>query len=709
MAQNSAVPRAAQPGFDPYAGHGDTGDLFSDLIRKATAKAVAVGASRGIPANVLSQVTAAGETAVAKHEAADRRGLNAIGGAITKASGKAVNTALPVVQTVLKNVGPIGMVASGAIGAMKAGLSGQNLEKIAWAAAEGAAPSGIDRAITAAHAVRDGGNVVSAAINVAQSQFLPNSPEKLGFNTAVEMLKSTASKAALGQARRVLPTEGAKRAFDSAIGTVSQAVNNGGSVLASQARALTSIAPIVQRVRSELSPFHSNVQSALNMVRNNPTLATRSLAEVARVMGTSQQIANQVMNMAGGRKMLPWRPLSMRAAAFIQRHAKNAPRNALTRDVSGLDSTGTVYIVEAGDNPSLVARKFTGVDGRYVELFSANPTIPTKTTNGVKNFTQFFSGMRLKLPSSWITTPPPATSIPTPPPTIAPSVPMVTTQAPSATPSITPSTTYIVQAGDNPSLVARKFTGIDGRYVELFPVNPNLPTQTTNGVKNFKSFFAGMKLNLPASWVKSNTVTPTSTIPVTPDISASVLQGKSILVAWSKTDGANQGGPSDYGTQAVDLSTTFGPRDSMVDMAFQNWSNRTRATALPTSGSLDAATLTELQKWAEQKAASVSPSVPGMPTATVPGTPSVIPGLPAGVPSDAIPGMPQASTPTPSVSPTTPPSTSPTASNSATPTVTPAGEKKTSIVPMVVGGIGGALLFGPVGAVAGAGIGAAVA
>lgn len=717
MSPNSAVPREARPGFDPYTS--DTGDLIGDLIAKAYAKQSAQvqaigqskGASQAVIDNTKARLSKISSDVIAKHNYANTHGII---GAVNKASNSVVKVAgkaVPIVQTALKNMGPIGMVASGAIGAMKAGLSGKNIEDIAWAAAEGAAPTGIDRAIGAAQDLRHGKNVLSTAISVAQQQLLPGSHEAVGFDTAIEVLKQEGSKAALGLARNNLPTEGAKRAFDAAVGVVSAASNKGVSnpfsgltqaiaskgenmanPLLNTARGLTSISPVVQRVRGAISPFHSNIESALKTIQRAPTIVSQSLPDMARAMGTSQAIAAQAMAMSNAVQMLPWRSLSSRGANFIQRHARGVNRRLLTHDTSGLDSTGAFYIVEPGDNPSKVAGLLTGSQGRYVELFAANPQYPTVTQNGVKNFKQFFAGMKLALPASWIKSAPPAATAPTglpavPPPTIAPA-PTPTTVPPTIRKGSTGAA--VVKAQQLLGVTADGIFGpITDAATRTFQRSKGLQVDGVIGPQTWTALLSGGSVAIPSlpSIVPSNT----------PNITASIVQGKSILVAWSKTDGANQGGPSDYGVQPADLSTTFGPRDSMVDMAFQSWSNKNQGTNLPVNGQLDAPTLTALQNWAEAKAAQVSPSVvPGLPT-TIPGLPSAIPGLPLPAPA-------------PSTTPSATPSTSPTADNSATPKVTPTGAAKpTSMAPILVGGIGGAMLFGPVGAVIGAGLGAAVA
>ncbi len=762
MSPNSVVPRAAMHGFDPY-GMNDTSGIredaatlmsavvnhqyslhpssmsraelnkhindlnlaYSQIHSNADKGKVGTWVGQVLDLILKSQGANTDRSYVAYAWPSVANGINSIDVShpstltkVAKGALKVADKAVPIIQTAIKNLGPIGAVASGALGAMRAGLHGKNIEDIAWAAAEGAAPTGIDRAIGAAQDLRHGKNVLTTAIGVAQSQLLPGSNEALGFGTAINVLKTEGTKSALGLARSKLPSEGAKRAFDAAVGTVSGAANKGvanpfsgiTSAIANQginmanpllntARGLTSASPVVQRVRGAISPYHNNLEIALRTIQNTPTIVSQSLSQVAREMGTSQAVAAQAMAMSNASRMLPWKSLSARAANLIQRHARGVNRRILTHDTSGLDSSGAFYIVEPGDNPSKVAGLLTGSQGRYVELFAANPQYPTVTQNGVKNFKQFFAGMKLALPASWIKSAPPAATTPTglpavPPPTIAPA-PTPTTSFSSLPPTIRQGSTgaAVIKAQQLLGVTADGIFGpITAAATRSFQLKKGLQVDGVIGPQTWTALLA----NTPQAVPSLPSIVPSNT----PNITASIVQGKSILVAWSKTDGANQGGPSDYGVNPADLSTTFGPRDSMVDMAFQNWSNKNQGTTLPVNGQLDAPTLTALQNWAEAKAASVSPSV-------VPGLPSAIPGLPSAIPGLQLPG-----TTPPSAAPSaSPPSTSPTADNSATPKVTPAGTaaKPTSIAPILIGGIGGAMIFGPVGAVVGAGLGAAVA
>ncbi len=576
--------RCLSPGFDPYVGFSDTGRL-------AWTKRVSRAAKR----------------------------------TVRKTVAPVVRKAIPIAQTVLKNSGPIGMVASGTLGAMQAGLSGKSIEKIAWAAAKGAAPSGIDRAIDAAQAIREGKNVVSVALSQAAQSFVPGTPEKLGFETAVAVLKESASKAALGEARRALPNEGAKRAFDAAIGVASETVK--GTPLASRAMSIPNIK--LEKVRGSISAMTPAMEQAVNTLKRNPSLLSQDRIALARRLGTSPQVVNDAIRRVGQSairtRILPWRAMSGAAASFLRRYVPTAPMNALRlvgSDTQGLDATGTKYIVEKGDYPILIAKKLTGDGNRYRELHAANPQKKIATEGQFKgSFATLYAGEVLNLPLSWqkpVSAPAPVATAPT------------VTSVPTAS---------------KPELI---------------------PTGVIQGV----------------------------------------LQGKVILAAWNQTDGANAAGPTDYGQRPEDLSTSWGPRDTLVCKSFQNWSNKLGNPLLNTDGVLDSATLVALQAWAEAKAKAAGVALPvPLPTmAPIPGeVPS--PGQPTtvslpfpmdGGPVEVVPELIiTGEAPTPPVP----------ASGEAVPVV---AKKSGSAMPMLLGGIGGAIVGGPVGMAFGAIGGAAL-
>lgn len=156
-------------------------------------------------------------------------------------------------------------------------------------------------------------------------------------------------------------------------------------------------------------------------------------------------------------------------------------------------SVPATYTVKTGDNPSKVAKAFTGDATRWRELQAANKRYDFNK--------QFWTGMVLTIPPSWRTSSSPApsqgsTSVPlaVTTPGFVPGQPVPTSvNIPAAAPAA-PSVpaTYTVQSGDWPAKVAEKFTGDPNRWRELDKANPNYDLS--------KKFWAGMVLQLPASW-----------------------------------------------------------------------------------------------------------------------------------------------------------------------------------------------------------------
>lgn len=616
-----------QFGYDPYASHPDTAGLFSSIkkavksVGKTVAKvasaperlAVSAAQKAGIPGAKYAVM------ALAPGLSQTTQGGQVVKGFLT--SGNLRQLAANA-QQALKNAGPAGMVASGALGAMQAGLSGKNLESIAWAAAEGAAPAGIDTAIRAAEALRHGQSVLTVALNAAQQSFTPGSTEAFGFQTAIDTLKKNASKIALGVARSALPSEGARRAFDAAVGVVSKAATMNAS-------SLNNLIPrpgipniTIKSLKAPLSAVPSATKGVVDAIRRNPSLMTGShqlLAQAMRTNGaTVLDAVRQVQN--SGKPLLPWRSLAPNTVAFVRRYMPNAPLTALRHahtNVGGLDSAGTGYVVEKGDGPWAIAQKLTGNGNRWKELLDYNKDKkPTVDKN-------IWVGEVLNLPPSWQK----PVAIVKPPTTTLPA-------APSIVPTIAPVTDVVSAA-----------------------------TQAANNI-------------IPG-----------------------VLQAKALLATWGKTDGINQAGLTDYGLNPADLSTTMGPRDTLMLQSFQVWDNKTLNDGLNVTGNLDAKSLAALQSWAAARAtAAVPPSAsatptpivssPGLPAVSVPALPSVDP-LPVVIPAGVIGG---------------------TDSNPAAPKVATTAQPASGGSGGVIAGgaIIGGLLFGVPGALIGAAAGAAI-
>jgi len=262
--------------------------------------------------------------------------------------------------------------------------------------AEGATKAGVTKAVGAAQAIKNGSPILNNALQKAGSQFRPGSVERMGFNTAVNVLKRTSGNTqALGAARRALPTEAARRAFDNAIGAVSHTVSNNKS-LATRAGSIFN--PQMSRVKGTISPYQPNLKHAIDTLRKDPTLAAQHPMVLANKFGTTQQTILGALKHVGTQRLLPWRSLSPAAASMVQKWNRFAPISALTHgtnDTAGLDETGTKYVVEKGDSPFKIAQKLTGNGNRWVELKALNKDKKPDITKNV------WVGEVLNLPASW--------------------------------------------------------------------------------------------------------------------------------------------------------------------------------------------------------------------------------------------------------------------------------------------------------------------
>lgn len=503
----------------------------------------------------------------------------------------------------------------------------------------GSSQAGIQKAMGAAQAIKNGSPVLQKALSGAVSHFASGSAEHIGFSTAVNVLKQTAgNKVALGVARRNLPNEAARHAFDAAIGVVSHTVTQNPGALAK--RAGSAFVPNLYKKKGIISPYQPNLKNAIDSIRRNPTLASQHPMVLANKFGTTQQTVLQALRHVGTQSLLPWRSLSPRAANFVRKWHPNAPLSALTHgthNTAGLDESGTKYIVAKGDSPFSIAQKLTGNGNNWTQLKALNTDKKPDITKNV------WVGEVLNIPPSW--------------------------QKPTA---------------KQPS-----------------PAGPAVPTQPS--------------IDRPAV-----ITTPAPQVSTAPGI----LQAKAILVAWSKTDGVNQAGVSDYGSTAADLSTDFGPRDSLELQAFQNWDNKFGSVSpkLAVDGKLGPKSLSALQQWAEQRATQAAPvpqvvtSIPGqvttLPEVVIEATPPVSPGIPQlnPAPPSGLPvviNTPIATTP---VVPAIPPVATP--AQPATPASIAAAQPASSgskMGPAIAGAAVGGVLFGLPGALIGGIAGAAIA
>lgn len=205
---------------------------------------------------------------------------------------------------------------------------------------------------------------------------------------------------------------------------------------------------------------------------------------------------------------------------------------------------------------------------------------------------------------------------------------------------------WTVQTGDNPSIIAKKITGDDRRYVELIAANPSKPTKGsasspyTTGY-NFATLTTGEKLLIPKAWnvyiasdgsgYTGGKVLPAGSAPSSPTTtttSTSSGYGSSLpkgqitaiklqLGAFGTKEGVLYGYPGLYDTNdVIDESFLNAVR------TFQNWSNTNRGTSLRIDGLLDADTHAALNAYTSGSGGTTT-------TPTTPSTATTSPGLPA--------------------------------------------------------------------------------
>lgn len=631
-------------GFDPYADVGyldlsDTGSFLGKIAGTVggAVKSVAKGAvsaartvastAQKVTANPVAQVLL-GPAAMGTNTAASY-GRQVLSGDFKGT----LNAAIPLAQQALKNAGPAGMVASGALSAMQAGLQGKNLAEIGLAAATGAAPEGIARALSVGQRLLRGDNVLAVAISEAGKQFTPGSPEAAAFNIGANILKTAVKsgnpKEVLAAARRSLISEAQRRAFDVAVGTVARAGVNSAPVASAIAVGkrvgdFGNVLPAAVR-RREVQVIHPDLSRAVTALRRTPVLQQQPVATIAKQIGVSPMMVQRARSMGGAG--LSWRPLSRNATTLVRSRAPFAALRALT-DTRGLSPDGLVYVVEKGDAPGKIALKLTGKESNWPQLIAANPQKKTTATNIGKVFATLVAGEKLKVPASW--------------------------QRPVAvtTPATIPS---------SPSSPSSPIS---------LPSSPGVP-----------QIPAGVPAIPVVDPQRANT--------------AAILQGKALLVTWSKTDGMRVAGFEDYGTRAEDMAPSWGQRDIFMLKSFQDWSNRTRGTQLATDGNLDESALGSLRTWAEERVAVPLPQPPG----------------PANDPVVVV-STPPSSTP-PSSAPATPPPASGTVIDLPDMTVTDPGPKAPAAPAdsganwglILAAAAAGGLVAGPLGAAVGAGAG----
>lgn len=605
-----------------------------------------------------------------------------------------VKTLGPYVQTVISFVPGIGTGVSAAIGAGLALAEGKNITEAMMAGVRGAIPGG-----PMAASVFD---VAKAAIerkpiDQIALQALPLAPQQKqllsqGLNAVKDIAAGkNVAHSIVDNAVKALPPEYAKAVQ---IGMAMGHAKNLQDALATGVKgAVSAAAP------KALQSLPSSVTSIVNKAAKNLPLSPADVAELAK------HKLSPASAIALAKKNLPTKVIGvsnpMRAPNFVR--PNSIPVISLSRIPAKLSAvpSATKAVVDAvRKNPALIASSR--------QLLAQGMRTNSATVNDAMNI---IAKQRNLLP--WRSMSPHTVNFIR---KYAPNAPLTALRhAHTNVGGLDASgTVYIVEKGDGPWAIAQKLTGNGNRWKELLDYNKDKKPTID------KNVWVGEPINLPPSWQKpviaSNPKTPAlpsvpapSITPV-PDVVSTatttaatvvpaILQAKAILAAWGKTDGINQAGLSDYGLNPADMSTTMGPRDTLMLQSFQVWDNKTLNEGLPTDGNLDAKSLTALQNWAAARATSASPSA----TPTVsPGTP--FPQSPAPAVSVIVPDVIGGTAPTVTVTP------KPATPASATPTVATPSKPATggSGAAIAIGAVVGGLLFGVPGALVGAAGGAAI-
>lgn len=178
-------------------------------------------------------------------------------------------------------------------------------------------------------------------------------------------------------------------------------------------------ASIIVRKATQVSP---NLKNQVSLLRNAKagvrTLLTAGEKTVAQKARTELGAA---LKRAGGiRSVVQMRPaLSAKARQWVISMARSR------REAGALVEGGKIYVVEAGDNPTVITRKilnggkpFADENKRRADLFKANTQYAMNADK--TNFKFLPAGRRLNVPASWVT---PGAPAPTPAPVVPPATP----------------------------------------------------------------------------------------------------------------------------------------------------------------------------------------------------------------------------------------------------------------------------------------------
>jgi nucleoid-associated protein YgaU len=633
-----------------------------------------------------------------------------------KSAAADVKAVIPVARQILSYVPGVGTGINAALSAGQALAEGKRIDEVLLAATRSALPGGELAAagFDTALAVVKGGNISAAVLDVARRQIPPAAQPAFDVGVALargQSLQQAATNAAKGYAGKamqsVIPMTNIPDVVSAGLSKAAAPLSMLPTSVAQVAQGLLQnpalrslpLAAVAKRLGVDQNTARRGMASVVQAIQKTGAggAATRaatsalSLApHIENVLGGDTSL-DRAMAMVGrasparftnnavrGKNPIRWRNLP---ASMVSRIVSKVP--ALSRlpaaalsgatlahyvrppQARGLDSSGTVYVVDPGDNMSKIAQKVVGSASRWPELRAANPQ--------VSNPDAIYAGQRLSLPASWAKAPAAgsgsaSTATPltghgtisqgstgadvmawqvvinvTPDGQFGP----VTAQKTAAwqaahglpadgvvgpmtwaaaagsvgatmtTPNVSPvgtvspnvpagstGATYTVQSGDNMSKIALKFTGSAGRWTELRTANPQ--------VSDPNKIYPGQVLKLPSGWSTAASTSPVSTAPV-PGVPAStpsttvipsggILQWQIMLVHWGAITRKIQ--PPDYGSTPGDYNGSDSARFRAAIKSFQVTFTRSP------SGEMDDDTYQRLVAWNANALGVPASSVP---------------------------------------------------------------------------------------------------
>ena len=419
-----------------------------------------------------------------------------------------VGSVAPYAQAVLSVVPGVGAGVNAAIAAGSALAHGQNITDALVQGVKNMVPGGplAQQALDTAYRLAKGQNVTSALADAARNQ-LPPGPARAAFDTGLALAHgANLQKTLAGQgqalasslvgdnalAQRAIDVAGRAASGENLLAAATSAARDqamnivGGRIQALSpvaTQALNGLGPTIGKALAQgpSSLVPPEVVLAAKSILRDPSLRQLPIEALSRKLGVPVMTARSAVaslvdtvSRAGGPSIPHLSPASHIAEAmpanmsFDQAMARFASRAAgpqfshnarraiqwtrgpagyvsRTTEARGLDSTGTVYVVDPGDSMSKIATKVVGSAARWPELKAANPQI--KDANAIQ------IGQRLTLPASWLKVVQTAPSVQPVGPAVVVSAPVATGNAKSPVGSVSTTHATIKQGSTGPDVM----------------------------------------------------------------------------------------------------------------------------------------------------------------------------------------------------------------------------------------------------------------